>query len=194
MRNFIYFFFLLLFACKPSGGADNSDTPSVQRDTKLDNKPQSKVSEFNRYFEDENETISFFVEAKNGETTSVRIRTRGLDNEFDHSFEVEGQMLAGHLLDLDSDGYKELYLVYQYTDDSGNLGIWAVASDRNLEAKEITIEDTNQIRKMNSDRVFQSDKKLMRSMSDENGSPLKFRYQLMKTGDGYVLSAAQTQE
>lgn len=190
MKNFIYIFILLLFACNPSGGADQNNNPSALPDTKSSSQPQSKANDFNRYFEDENETISFFVEAKNGENSSVRIRTRGLDDEYDHAFEVEGQMVAGHLLDMDSDGYKELYLVYKYTDDSGNLGLWAVASDRNLKAKEVKIEDTNQIRKMNSDRVFQSDKKLMRSMVDENGTPLKFTYQLNKTGDSFVLSAA----
>jgi hypothetical protein len=189
MKNLFYFFFLFLIACQ-SNVQDTQDASSSSKSNSAEIQ-QPKLPQFNRYYEDENETLSFFVQAVNGEKSYYRIRTRGLNKEIDYQLNVKGVVTEGHLLDLDVDGFNELYLVYRFTDGSENLGLWGIASNRNERAFIVEVNDSSLSRQKGSDRVFQADGKLSRSFNTKDGSPVTFSYELKIIDGKYILNAKQ---
>ncbi len=172
------------FSCKQS--PDQTSGENAPKSVKPVETQVAKNS-FNRYYEDEDALVTFFVQAENGEITKPRIRTKGLENEFDQTFTIEGQVTDGHLLDLDGDGFNELYLVYRLTDDSGNLDMIAIRSNSYLDASVVQVQKINERRKMNSDRIFAINGKLRRSFTDQEGNTINYTYQLVKGNQGWYL-------
>lgn len=148
---------------------------------------RGKTSTFNRYYEGEDELVTFFVQAENGEITKPRVRTKGLENEFDQTFTIEGQLIEGHLLDLDGDGFNELYLVYRQTDDAGNLDMIAIRTNSYLDASVVGVQKIREIRKVNSDQIFEINGKLRRTFMDQDGNTINYTYQLVKGSQGWYL-------
>lgn len=144
----------------------------------------SESNTFNRYFEDEDALVTFFVQAENAEVTKPRILTKGLENEFDQTFTIEGQLTDGHLLDLDGDGFNELYLVYRLTDDSGNLDMIAIRSNSYLDASVVGVQKIKERRKVNTDRIYAINGKLRRSFTDQDGNTVNYTYQLVRGSQG----------
>lgn len=172
------------FSCKNSTRQTSDETtgkPGESADTRV------AANTFNRYFEDDDALVTFFVQAENGEITKPRIRTKGLENEFDQVFTIEGQVTDGHLLDLDGDGFNELYLVYRLTDDSGNLDMIAVRSNSYLDASVVGVQKMKERRKVNSDRIYAINGKLRRSFTDPEGNTINYTYQLVKGSQGWYL-------
>ncbi|MFK7808342.1 MAG: hypothetical protein AB8F74_11125 [Saprospiraceae bacterium] len=149
---------------------------------------EGRVSVFQRRYDAGN--FTFKINAMNGEVTPIHISTEGLPRAFEETIEVEGAVKTGHLLDLNKDGFKELYLVIQPTGDSGNLDIIGIASYRDKSAGKIIVKDTEEIRAVNSDKIFTKDGELRRSFV-QNGKQMDFGYELKKGETGFVLKAVK---
>lgn len=132
--------------------------------------------------------ITFDIKCENGEQSKFTITGSGFNKDIKFGETIEGQLTGAHLLDLDKDGFSEIYLVFNQTDDSGNKMIKAYSSYRNRSAGEIYVKDTDMVRTVNSDQVYVDGKKLMRSFKDENGKEIKFNYQLGKGESSFVLT------
>ncbi|MFT4667571.1 MAG: hypothetical protein ACI9XB_004543, partial [Gammaproteobacteria bacterium] len=135
-------------------------------------------------------TFLFKVNATNSEVTPIHISTEALPRAFKKTFEIEGAVREGHLLDLNKDGFKELYLITQPTGDSGNLDIMGIASFRDKSAGEIYVKDTKEIRQVNSDKVFVENEELRRSFV-QNGKAMSFKYRLRAGETGFILEAVK---
>lgn len=136
--------------------------------------------------------VTFDVMCRNAETSKYQILGTGFEQggvRFNGA--VEGQLSESHLLDLNNDGFCEIYLVFDQTDDTGNKMIKGFSSYRNKSAGEIYVKDTEMIRQMNTDRVYVEDKKLKRSFKDENGTDVSFEYKLEKGESSFVLTPAK---
>jgi len=132
----------------------------------------------------------FKVNATNSEVTPIHVTTEGLPRAYNETFEIEGALREGHLLDLNKDGFKELYLITQPTDDSGNFDIMGIASYRDKSAGAIYVKDTPEKRKVNSDKVFVEEGELRRSFV-QNGNPMNFKYRLRTGETGFILEAVK---
>jgi hypothetical protein len=130
--------------------------------------------------------FSFKVNATNSELTPIHISTEGLPKEFKQTFEKAAAVKEAHLLDLNKDGFMELYIVLQETGKSGNLGLLGIASYKNKSAGEIYIKDTQEIREVNSDRVFVENGELRRTFV-RNGKTMNFKYVLKAGETSFVL-------
>lgn len=177
------FSLLVLASCKQEATGNNGQNEQTSS-AQPDDGSRQAGSTFNRYYEDEDALVTFFVEAENAEITKPRILTKGLENEFEQTFTIEGQLTDGHLLDLDGDGFNELYLVYRLTDDSGNLDMIAVRSNSYLDASVVGVQKINERRKVNSDRIYAINGKLRRSFTDLQGNTVNYTYQLVKGSQG----------
>ncbi len=135
-------------------------------------------------------TFAFKVNATNSEVTPIHISTEGLPRAYKETIEIEGAVKEGHLLDVNKDGFKELYLITQPTDDSGNLDIIGIASYRDKSAGQIYIKDTKEKRKVNSDKVFVENGELLRSFV-QNGKEMNFKYRLRAGETGFILEAVE---
>jgi|GEM_PF-3759833 len=130
--------------------------------------------------------FNLFVE--NGENTTFKLESEKLSRAFNERYTFEGQITDGVVLDLDNDGFKELYLTCSITDDSGNKDIMGWASYRDKAAGQIYVDDTKMIRAMNTDKVYAKDGKLYRSFKDENGTSKVFEYLLTRGEAGMRLT------
>lgn len=132
----------------------------------------------------------FKVNATNSEVTPIHVSTEGLPRAFQETFEIEGALRDAHLLDLNKDGFKELYLITQPTDDSGNFDIMGVASFRDKSAGAIYVKDTEEKRQVNSDKVFVENGELKRSFV-QGGKAMSFKYRLRAGETGFILEAVK---
>ncbi|QOD61982.1 hypothetical protein H9I45_05935 [Polaribacter haliotis] len=131
---------------------------------------------------------SFFINAKNGEVSNVHIYTKGLEENFDKTYEIGGQVLSSTALDINNDGFKEIFLKVLPTDDSGNVDLMGFASHKDQKIYEIQITESDHLRDMNTDKVTFSDNKIERTFTT-NGKESGYSYDLIfiKENDEYML-------
>ncbi|TMM29078.1 hypothetical protein FDT66_11870 [Polaribacter aestuariivivens] len=168
MKNYIILIFLVFtFSCKQTGKETTSTAlPKVKEvEQKETLKPiYEKEYQTNNY--------TFHIKAINGEVTKLHIYTKGLENNFDETFEIEGQVLSSAELDINNDNFKEYYLKILPTDDSGNIDLMGFASHKNKSIYKIEVNESNHLREVNTDKISFSDNKIERSFTSdgkENG-------------------------
>lgn len=207
MKNIFYILlFFGLSSCQSEGNKKEVPTttqtetaaPKPQKPAvKIPQSEQLQVQPQNirpekRYVKEHNAgKFSFNIQAQNGERSKMKITTKGLETEFKDLFVLEGQVLESHLLDLNGDGFKEVYIITSLTDDSGNLEIMGITSNKDKSAGEIYIKDTKEKRKVNSDRVTVKNGKLMREFVGEDGKVKKYTYELVPDKSTMMLQAVQ---
>lgn len=176
---------LSAFSCKKE---------KTEASSKVENEHSIKTTESNEF------KISYDVgkyvlkiEALNGETSSIRIYTEGLDNEYGEAFEVEGQVTGSYMLDLDKDGYKEFYLTISPTDDSENIDLFVLVSDENRGFSRALIREDAVLKDVNTDSIIQKDGGLKRTFRS-NGDFYSYTYELIKEGTAWVLVAKKVDE
>ena len=64
-------------------------------------------------------------------------------------------------------------------------------SNKNENATKISIADTEMKRKNNTDRIYSSDGKLMRTFKNDKGAQVTFTYQIKTSATGSILEATQ---
>ena len=137
--------------------------------------------------------VNFKVYAENQETTTVKINCDGLSvRKFNQEFVIGGQVINAFGLDLDKDGYHELYIAVQGTDDSGNIGLIGIASYKDKSAGEITINEIEIPRKQNTDKVYAFYGELKREFYDQNNQLQVYSYKLKKGEAGFILEPTRT--
>ena len=85
--------------------------------------------------------VRFYVSSHYAETSTILVESDGLEvRKYENEFIVEGKLKDAFGLDLNDDGFFEVYLVIQKTDDSGNLDILGIASYKDKSAGESNCE------------------------------------------------------
>lgn len=215
MKNLIYIFLLLgLFSCGNDSNqpTQESEKPTEEIQDKIVAKPEqkkgnetsgetlvptgtnTKQSKRSNVFQKTltDGKVSFDVLCRNGEMSKYQIISSGFENKnIKYNDAVKGQLSDAHLLDLNNDGFCEIYMVFNQTDGSGNKMIKGIASYRNKSSGEIYVKDTELTRQENSDNVFVEDKKLIREFTNEKGQSIKFQYKLSKGESSFVLEPVQ---
>lgn len=136
-------------------------------------------------------SFDFIVEAQNGESTNVKVRTKGLANEYAESISVEGQVKDSYMADLNGDGLHEFYVIVSPTDDSGNLDIFGFAVNNNETMSMITINKLTDKRDTNTDEIKLKNGKLHR-MFKVDGVEKHYTYELLPGKASYILKAIET--
>ncbi len=132
--------------------------------------------------------VKFNVSCQNRETSTIHVNSEGLEvRKYERDFTVEGQLKNAFSLDLDGDGFSEIYLVVQGTDDSGNLDLMGIASFKDKSAGEIYVKDVTVPRQMNTDKIYVKGEKLIREFNDEKGELQVYQYNLKKGEAGFIL-------
>lgn len=135
-------------------------------------------------------SFDFTVEAQNGESTNVKVRTEGLANEYAESISVEGQVKDSYMADLNGDGLHEFYVIVSPTDDSENLDIFGFAVNNNETMSMVSINELTTKKDTNSDHIEFKNGKLHR-MFKVDGVAQKYVYELVPGAGGYVLNPVE---
>ncbi|MEO1263898.1 MAG: hypothetical protein AAFZ15_34145 [Bacteroidota bacterium] len=137
--------------------------------------------------------VNFNVSAENKKTTTVKVNCDGLAvRKYKQEFTVKGQIINAFGLDLDKDGFHELYLAIRRADGSGDIELIGIASYNDKSAGEITINDIKVSKKENTDKVYAFYGELKREFYDQNNQLQVYSYQLKKGEAGFILEPART--
>ena len=204
MKNyfFLFLFSLLLINCKTkepkkTGEKNTIENPSKEGDLNGKTKAaliEEKPEKIQPIFKESIKMgkVDFDVYAENSEMTKINVTCNDLSiRKYKKEFEVEGQLKNTYSLDLNKDGFYELYMVVQQTDDSGNHDIIGIASFNDKSAGEIYVKDVKTIRVTNSDKVYEKDGQLMREFLDKKNNMQMYKYQLKKGEAGFILRAVK---
>ncbi len=206
MKNLQFLAFLLLLsACSNSGTpTERQETPQIPSDTvaaiptpaetaqetlaapELTERnaiapPSSLPKEFS------SGAVTFKLESPETERNATVLKVQGRQpNQFSKEFSVEGEVKDAFLLDLNEDGFSELYLAIASPD--GQIGLKGYASYRDRSAGEIYVKDKKIEKQASSDRIFVENGQLFRSFISPSGKSVKVKYQLQKGETSFVLS------
>ncbi len=206
MKNLQFLAFLLfLSACSNSGTPPaTQEEPSISSDTvaatptPAETAPETLAtpetternaiappSTFPKEFS--SGAITFKIESPETERNATVLKVQGRQpNQFSKEFSVEGNVQDAFLLDLNEDGFSELYLAIAAPD--GQIGLKGYASYRDRSAGEIYVKDKKTEKQSSSDQVFVENGQLFRSFISPSGKPVKVKYQLQKGETSFVLS------
>ena len=201
--TFLFFVFALM-SCDLDTANDNSSSSDlnaeeIQDTTETDNLTQSKNvapppsngSEQNQHpFNKSLQAgkVNFNVSCENGEKSTIHVDCDGLEvRKYEKDFPIEGQLKDAFSLDLDGDGFYEIYLVVKGKKLSSNLEIIGIASYNDKSAGEIYVKDVTTPRQSDSDIVFVENEKLIREFRNEKNELLTFNYNLKKGEAGFIL-------
>ncbi|MDA9773409.1 hypothetical protein N9B82_00515 [Saprospiraceae bacterium] len=150
----------------------------------------AKSRVFKRGFADHD--FRFAIEVKQGEVSSLDIKSDGLETEYSAHFDLEAQIADAYFMDLDGNSHKELYIITKGTDDSGNLDIMGIATNGgDKSASEINIRENEELRKLNTDKVYVKNNQLFRSFETVKGRKKTFSYKLSKGENSMVLEPVE---
>lgn len=137
--------------------------------------------------------VNFDVSAENGPTSNIHIKCDDLAvRKFNKDLTVDGHLKHAFGLDLNKDGFHELYLVVEKNEPEGWLEIIGFASYNDKSAGEITIRDLEIPRKENSDKVYAFYEELRREYYGTDGVIQVYTYKLKKEEAGYALEPYRT--
>lgn len=151
-------------------------------------KAPDKKGPFNKFYGDDD--ISWYVQAPNTPGSEMRLRTTGMGNDFNQAYKATGYVIGGQLLDLDKDGFNELYMTIESWEKPYYKEIICLASINNEKVVQIEVFDTDLKRLAPTDRVFEQQKGLYRAFKTKEGKNHFFKYALSKSGEKYTLQAA----
>ena len=205
MKNLSYFVFLFFFTgCSSSGS--NSSVPAetrvaaadtVEKTTEISQPEETpaKIASTERNVAPPQKSypkefsagkINFKIESPETERSATVVKVEGeAPSKFSREFAVEGSVQDAFLLDLDKDGFSELYLVVA---SEGQLELKGYASYRDRSAGEIYVKDTDAKRQAESDRIFVENGLLFRTFKTRENAVSKFKYELKKGETSFVLS------
>ena len=200
MYRLIILFTLMFFACENGTPTDNDQIDQSEQEqpantqtkdalTPPENLPVDRhpiIKDFQKSFSDDK--ITFSVISSPSNASDIHVELAGLANgDWSQDLKVEGHLANAYLLDLNQDGFSELYLAIALTDDSGDFVIKGIASYRDKSAGEIYVKDSKEIRKMKTDKVYEEGGKLMRSYENEKGETVVINYELIKGETSFIL-------
>lgn len=151
-------------------------------------KTKKTIPAYTKTFKTNNYSIVF--EADKGEVSTVKIKTTGLGEDKVDSLKVEGEILAAHMTDLNNDGFKEFFLTVSPTDDSGNIDLIGIASNKGKSFSDIMIQELDLLRDKNTDKVTIGEDRILREFFTK-GQAANCTYKLTEGEAGYILSAVK---
>lgn len=186
---FILVLSLALFSCGNKSGnqaADSEDksTQKVESPKATRSVPQKT---FTKMFDAGAFTLT--AQSQNGERSKVSIRTKGLENEYNETMEIEAQVLEGFMLDINGDGNKEFVFTLLPTDDSGNIDIMAFTS-LGKSMIQMYVKEPSLLRQMNTDKVEVKGNQVTRTFMAD-GKSYRFVYKMVPGEAGINLVAQE---
>lgn len=163
-----------LWACRPLKPAAKKASPAAVSSQAT---PPPKKKEF--HARHSAGAFRFFIDSKIAEVSPTHLYTEGPFPKFDKRIFIEGHIIASYMLDLDGNGFPEIYIIYQANDHSGNVGIRAYALDPDRGVSEVFVSDVRVMRKLDTDTVFVQDGKLFRVFV-MGGEEVVYSYALSK--------------
>lgn len=150
----------------------------------------AKSRVFKRGFADRE--FRFAIEVKQGEVSSLDIKSDGLETEYSEHFDLEAKIADAYFMDLDGNSHKELYIITKGTDDSGNLDIMGIITNGgDKSASTINVRENQELRKVNTDRIYVKNNQLYRSFETAKGEQKTFSYRLSKGENSMILEPVQ---
>ncbi len=180
-----------LFACGNKSGNQASSEAETASEEKMETPSPSVMTPapqktFTKMFDAGSYTLT--AQAQNGERSKVTITTKGLQNEYNETMEIEAQVLQGYMLDINGDGNKEFVFTLLPTDDSGNIDIMALTSLGDRSMIQMYVQEPSLLRQMRTDRVEVKGNQVIRTfMSD--GQQQRFTYEMVPGENGINLVA-----
>ncbi|NVK52208.1 MAG: hypothetical protein HWD85_04680 [Flavobacteriaceae bacterium] len=176
---------LFIIGCKNEKTSTNTQK-EIKKAIKTQETESSKT--FTKYYKSEHKATgySFFVESKNGETSTINLFTKGGATNFNESIEIEGVVLSSFMTDINKDGFKEFFIKILPTDDSGNLELIGYASNKGKSISQIFVRKIDAQKEINSDKLTITENEITREFK-ENGITKKYNYQLVEGEAGYQL-------
>jgi len=132
--------------------------------------------------------VTFNIETPAVGAGPAVVRIEGSQPDFSKEFEVGGEVRDAFLLDLDKDGFSELYVVFAAPGAAGQLALAGYASYRDRSAGEIYVKEPAAQKQPGSDQVFTKGEKLFRTFTPANGGAVKWAYSLKKGETSFVLT------
>ena len=172
-----------LFACgNKSGGNNQASSEAAAPAEKKMEKPGSTVMRptpqktFTKMFDAGSYTLT--AQSQNGERSKVTITTKGLQNEYNETMEIEAQVLQGYMLDINGDGNKEFVFTLLPTDDSGNIDIMAFTALGDRSIIQMYVKEPTLLRTMNTDKVEVKGNQVIRTFMS-GGQSHRFTYEMV---------------
>lgn len=75
----------------------------------------------------------------------LKVFTKGLEKEENYSVQIEGKVIETYMTDLNQDGFKEFFITVSPTDDSGNIDIIGIASNKGKNFSDIVINEPTEL-------------------------------------------------
>ena len=172
---------LVFVSCKNEKG--NQNKKQVKQD-----QPIQKIVKSNPSYKKTHTASNYVVNisSNNEETSTIKISTEGMENEFKEAVEVEGQVLDSYLTDINKDGFKEVFITLSPTDDSGNINLLGFASNSGKSMSQIYIPESNVLRDVNTDEILIENNSITRKFKT-NGVLQNYSYELGLGESSYVL-------
>lgn len=131
--------------------------------------------------------LSVIVDAKNGEVSKVSVSLESLEGNSKEEIDVEGQVVDSYLTDLNKDGLREIILVVNPTDDSGNVDLQGmVISKKGNSFMDLYVDEVQGKRDVNTDKVIVENNTITREYKVD-GKLVKYTYGVSEGKTGYVL-------
>lgn len=173
----------ITFSCEQKKKSDNK--PNEEKKTEVVPKKQVP-NKYTKTYDTDHYSITF--ESDNTEVSTLKISTKGIENEENNSLEIEGKILETYMTDLNQDGFKEFFITVSPTDDSGNIEIIGIASNKGKSFSDIAINEPTELRDVNTDKLNFNTKSIVREFKS-NGKIIKYNYYLTEGEAGYILTA-----
>lgn len=173
----------ITFSCKQKKKSDNK--PNEEKKTEVIAEKQVP-NKYSKTYDTGHYSITF--ESDNTEVSTLKITTKGIENEENNSLEIEGKVLETYMTDLNQDGFKEFFITVSPTDDSGNIDIIGIASNKGKSFSDIAINEPTELRDVNTDKLNFDTKSIVREFKS-NGKIIKYNYYLTEGEAGYILTA-----
>ena len=133
--------------------------------------------------------LNFIVNTANRSEGKVIVTSEGVaEKAFTREFPVQGTLVSSFLLDLDKDGFSEVYVVLLPDDAGGHPVLKGYSSYRDKSAGEVYVKEPKTAAKAGSSRVFTENKALFRSFRDETGKEVTWQYELKRGETGFILT------
>jgi len=179
----------VFLSCK--NGKTTNDNKVEEINTKQTQQVESpKEKDFNFTKTHNTKNYSLTIESDNREMSTIKIYTKGMEYEFNETIEVEGQVIDTYMADLNQDGFKEFYIKFSQTDDSGNIGLLGFISNRGKSISMIEVEEPTDLRDVNTDKLIIENDKIIREFKT-NGEIVNYRYKLSLGEASYVLQPSK---
>lgn len=182
---------LVVLSCGQQQDTKNDQHEKVEvitnhSDTGSESEPDSSSEAYVKTHEVGNYAVT--IEANNAELSTLKITTKGLENEEEEVCKIEGKVIETYMTDLNQDGFKEFIITVCSNDDSGNIDIIGIASNKGKSLSDIAIKEPTVLRDVYTDQLNVHPNSMTREFQS-NGKTVKYNYQLTEGEAGYVLTA-----